>query len=127
MSTASTHVLDAARGLPAVGLEVRMTGPLPDAAPVASGGTAPGGVAHPGERPASGTRTAVTDADGRIAWGALPAAGRYALTFATGPWFAAQDRDTFFPQVTLDVTLGDAHTHVALLLSPFAYTTYRGS
>ncbi|WP_020013954.1 hydroxyisourate hydrolase [Promicromonospora sukumoe] len=97
MSTASTHVLDAARGLPAAGLTVTL-----------------------------GDRREVTDADGRIAWGEVTP-GRHVLTFAAGDWFGAQDRETFFGQVVLDVVLGPDHTHVALLLSPFAYTTYRGS
>jgi 5-hydroxyisourate hydrolase len=97
VSTASTHVLDAARGLPAAGLTVTL-----------------------------GDRQAVTDADGRIAWGEVTP-GRHVLTFAVGDWFGAQDRETFFGQVVLDVVLGTDHTHVALLLSPFAYTTYRGS
>lgn len=97
MSTASTHVLDAARGLPAAGLTVTL-----------------------------GDRREVTDADGRIAWGEVTP-GRHVLTFAVGDWFGAQDRETFFGQVVLDVVLGPDHTHVALLLSPFAYTTYRGS
>lgn len=97
MSTASTHVLDAARGLPAGGLAVTLD-----------------------------SRQAVTDDDGRISWGEVTP-GRHVLTFAAGDWFAAQDRETFFGQVVLDVVLGPDHTHVALLLSPFAYTTYRGS
>lgn len=97
MSTASTHVLDAARGLPAAGLAVTLD-----------------------------SRQAVTDDDGRISWGEVTP-GRHVLTFAAGDWFAAQDRETFFGQVVLDVVLGPDHTHVALLLSPFAYTTYRGS
>jgi 5-hydroxyisourate hydrolase len=90
-------VLDAARGLPAAGLAVTL-----------------------------GDRQAVTDADGRISWGEVTP-GRHVLTFAVGDWFGAQDRETFFGQVVLDVVLGPDHTHVALLLSPFAYTTYRGS
>jgi 5-hydroxyisourate hydrolase len=97
VSTASTHVLDAARGVPAAGLTVTL-----------------------------GDRREVTDADGRIAWGEVTP-GRHVLTFAVGDWFGAQDRETFFGQVVLDVVLGPDHTHVALLLSPFAYTTYRGS
>lgn len=97
MSTASTHVLDAARGLPAAGLTVTL-----------------------------GDRREETDDDGRISWGEITP-GRHVLTFAVGDWFAAQDRETFFGQVALDVVLGPDHTHVALLLSPFAYTTYRGS
>ncbi|WP_419706082.1 hydroxyisourate hydrolase [Promicromonospora sp. NFX87] len=109
MSTASTHVLDAARGLPAGGLAVTLER-------VSTGSTSE----------ADGTRHAVTDDDGRISWGEVTP-GRHVLTFAAGDWFAAQDRETFFGQVVLDVVLGPDHTHVALLLSPFAYTTYRGS
>jgi 5-hydroxyisourate hydrolase len=113
VSTASTHVLDAARGLPAAGLAVTL---------VSSGSTS--GVVSTSST--SGTRHAVTDDDGRISWGEVEP-GRHVLTFTTGDWFAAQDRETFFGQVVLDVVLGPDHTHVALLLSPFAYTTYRGS
>ena len=49
--------------------------------------------------------------------------------FATGPWFAEQGRETFYPSVTLEFSVvdGTAHHHVPLLLSPFAFSTYRGS
>lgn len=127
MTTASTHVLDAARGLPAVGLSVTLetTSSSLDGVQERPGG----GLERSPGRPASGTvvAEATTDADGRIAWGEVPGPGAYVLTFATGEWFAAQGRETFFGRVVLDVTLGADHTHVALLLSPFAYTTYRGS
>ncbi|MGY1839925.1 MULTISPECIES: hydroxyisourate hydrolase [unclassified Modestobacter] len=104
MSTVSTHVLDAVLGRPAAGLDVVLT--LPDGS----------------------TTTGRTDADGR--WrpdGDLPAGG-HTVRFDTGAWFAAQQRATFHPEVTVafTVTPGEHH-HVALLLSPFAYTTYRGS
>lgn len=103
-TSCSTHVLDAARGRPAAGVAVLL-----------SAGGAP-------------VEEAVTDADGRVRFGADLAAGPHRLTFATGPWFAEQQRDTFFPEVTLDFLVADGeHHHVALLLSPFAYTTYRGS
>lgn len=117
MSTASTHVLDAARGLPAAGLAVTLE-PVP---------TSPTGAAPTNATSATrSAQQAVTDADGRISWGEVMP-GRHVLTFAAGDWFAAQDRETFFGRVVLDVVLGPDHTHVALLLSPFAYTTYRGS
>ena len=104
MSTFSTHVLDAALGRPAAGMDVALT--LPD-----------------------GSTTALrTDEDGRARVDADLPAGEHTVRFATGPWFAARQRDTFFPAVTVTVALPDGeHTHVALLLSPFAYTTYRGS
>lgn len=104
MTTLSTHVLDAALGHPAAGLDV---------------------VLADGE----GTflAAATTDPDGRIAWAIDVDPGIHTLTFATGEWFAAAARETFFPAVTLTVSLADDHSHVALLLSPFAYTTYKGS
>ncbi|MDQ1104903.1 5-hydroxyisourate hydrolase [Nocardioides zeae] len=113
MTTCSTHVLDAARGVPAAGLDVTLATPA---------GTT--------------LATATTDADGRIRWdGPLVAAGgtaqldpaTYVVSFATGDWYAAAGRDTFFPHVDLTVALHGAHVHVALLLSPYAYTTYQGS
>jgi 5-hydroxyisourate hydrolase len=105
VSTCSTHVLDAALGRPAAGIAVLLTSV--DAA----------------------LAEAVTDADGRVRFDADLAPGDYRLTFATGPWFAKQQRKTFYPGVTLHVTVepGQEHYHVALLLSPFSYTTYRGS
>ncbi|GAB4083654.1 hydroxyisourate hydrolase [Myceligenerans cantabricum] len=130
MTTASTHVLDAARGLPAAGLRATLTGPLPGPPRLLSAeddmGVDPRADAVPGS-PDAGRRRAATDDDGRIDWGELPGPGTYTLELATGDWFAAQDRDTFYPRVVLEVALGAAHAHVALLLSPFAYTTYRGS
>ena len=42
-------------------------------------------------------------------------------------WFGSAGRDTFYPVVTLTVTLAEGHHHVALLLSPYSYTTYKGS
>ena len=104
MSTFSTHVLDSVLGRPAAGMDVVLT--LPD-----------------------GSSTALrTDDDGRARADAELPAGEHTLRFETGPWFAAQQRDTFFPAVTVTFDLPDGeHAHVALLLSPFAYTTYRGS
>jgi len=108
MSHVTTHVLDAAFGEPAPGISVALSGP---------GGT----VIAMGE----------TDADGRIGSlgpDVLPA-GDYRLEFHTGSYFAASGRKTFYPRVTIEFILTDvdAHYHVPLLLSPFAYSTYRGS
>lgn len=104
MTTLSTHVLDAATGEPARDLTVVLD----------DGAT--------GE-------TGTTDADGRHRFEAELAPGTHRLTFATGAWFAAQDRDTFHPEVTVAFVVepGRAHLHVPLLLSPYSYTTYRGS
>lgn len=100
----TTHVLDAATGRPAAGVRVRL------------------------ER-ADGTVVAEarTDDDGRVRDLGAPAPGLHRLVFATGEWFAAAGRDTFYPEVVVTFTLGEGHHHVPLLLSPFAYSTYRGS
>lgn len=107
MATCSTHVLDAALGRPAAGVVVRLS---------AGGGA---------------VEESATDADGRLRFAAELATGPHRLTFATGAWFATQERATFFGEVNLDFEVvpdqADEHHHVALLLSPFAYTTYRGS
>jgi 5-hydroxyisourate hydrolase len=109
MSSCSTHVLDAALGAPAAGMRVHLGGP-----------TGPDGPT---------TEHAVTDADGRVRFASDLAPGVYTLTFETGEWFAAAARSTFFPVVgVMFVVEADRpHDHVALLLSPFSYTTYRGS
>jgi len=107
MSHVTTHILDAALGQPAAGVSVALSGP--EGIIIATG---------------------ATDADGRVAElgpEALPA-GDYRLEFDTGSYFAASGRATFYPRVTVDFILKDAaHYHVPLLLSPFAYSTYRGS
>lgn len=105
MSSLSTHVLDAMRGAPAQDVAVTLY--------------------RDAERLDSGT----TDADGRIGalGGALPA-GIYRLVFATGPYFAGQRVDTFYPEVSVSFEVTEErHYHVPLLLSPFAFSTYRGS
>ena len=106
MSTCSTHVLDSALGRPASGVFVTLSD---------TGGTQIG--------------AATTDVGGRARFDPNLEPGIYELTFATGPWFAEQDRETWYPVVTLAFTVaeGESHYHVALLLSPYAYTTYRGS
>ena len=111
MSSLSTHVLDAALGRPAAGVAVRLE---------AVGGDADGVLAR-----------ASTDADGRVAGfgdGPLPA-GTYRLVFEVADYFAAGGRPAFYPQVVVvfEITDPGQHYHVPLLLSPFAYSTYRGS
>lgn len=111
MSAVTTHVLDAAVGRPAVGVDVRLERVDGSAAGVVAEGR--------------------TDGDGRardLGPDSLPE-GVYRLVFATGPWFAAAGRATFYPEVavTFSLTADQAHLHVPLLLSPFAYSTYRGS
>ena len=74
-----------------------------------------------------------TNADGRIA-DLLPddfglSAGVYRLIFDTAAYFASQQLASFYPQVTIVFKIEDPaqHYHVPLLLSPFGYSTYRGS
>ncbi|WP_164702601.1 hydroxyisourate hydrolase [Modestobacter sp. KNN46-3] len=103
----STHVLDAVAGRPAMGMTVRL---LDDA----------------GEAVAAG----VTDADGRCRLTEEPtAAGPHRIVFGTGEWAAGLGRETFWPEVVLTFAVREPaeHHHVPLLLSPFAYSTYRGS
>ena len=74
----------------------------------------------------------VTDDDGRLRTltpeGPVPA-GTYRIRFQTGPYFAAQGVAAFFPVVEIQFTVADGtqHHHVPLLLSPFGFSTYRGS
>jgi 5-hydroxyisourate hydrolase len=76
---------------------------------------------------------AATDSDGRVkqllAGQRFPAPGLYRLTFDTQTYFVAQEREAFYPQVTVVFEVRDPaqHYHVPLLLSPFGYSTYRGS
>lgn len=74
-----------------------------------------------------------TDADGRLksltGEGESLSAGVYRLTFGVGDYFAAQGVETFYPQAAVVFRVRDAsgHYHVPLLVSPFGYSTYRGS
>ncbi|MCJ1685423.1 hydroxyisourate hydrolase [Rathayibacter sp. VKM Ac-2927] len=75
--------------------------------------------------------TARTDADGRVAeFGPteLPA-GIYRVVFDTAAYFERSGTASFYPEVVVAFRLEDtaAHFHIPLLLSPFAYSTYRGS
>lgn len=107
----TTHVLDASAGTPAVAVVAVLTG-------------------AGGEEVARAT----TDADGRAALGPERlAAGTYVLTFSTGDYFAGRGVETFYPEVAVTFAVNDGpdgaprHHHVPLLLSPFSYSTYRGS
>ena len=73
-----------------------------------------------------------TDGDGRLS-SLLPPGplerSRYRLDFATGEYFAGVGRESLYPEVSIVFAAepGDGHYHVPLLLSPFGYSTYRGS
>lgn len=113
MSAITTHVLDTAHGRPASGVVVVL------------------------EREEDGAwreiGRGVTDADGRVkallAPGVAMAAGEHRLSFATGDYFARQGTAAYYPEVRVAFTVADPaqHHHVPLLLSPFGYSTYRGS
>jgi 5-hydroxyisourate hydrolase len=113
MSAITTHVLDTARGRPAAGIAVRLER--------LSGA----GWSTIAER--------ITDADGRVR-DLLPpdapaAPGRYRLVFDTGRYLAAAGTRVFYPEIAVafEVHDGAEHHHVPLLLSPYGYSTYRGS
>ncbi|EON24669.1 MULTISPECIES: hydroxyisourate hydrolase [Nocardioides] len=104
MTTLSTHVLDTTLGRPASGVAVSLSG--------------------------EGTSAeAVTDSDGRVAdLGRALEPGTYTLRFDSGAYFAQRGTDGFYPEVLVTFTVsGAGHVHVPLLLSPFGYSTYRGS
>lgn len=112
MSSITTHVLDTSTGRPAAGVPVTLE-----------------------KQAASGWQSAghgVTNADGRIMdllAGAQLAAGTYRLIFDVAAYFNARKQPCFYPQVQVTFTVSDGgqHYHVPLLLSPFGYSTYRGS
>lgn len=111
MNTLSTHVLDAMHGKPAAGLALTLTGPHGEIA------------------------RAITNEDGRapeLIQGML-SPGRYALRFSVAAYFHAQGvalpDPPFLDEVTIDFGIADegGHYHVPLLVSPYSYSTYRGS
>ena len=114
----TTHVLDTARGRPAAGLAVELWRLDPST----------------GERAL--LATVVTNDDGRTGAPLLAGeefrVGTYELVFAVGAYFAGLDETTDPPfldrvPVRFGIADPDAHYHVPLLASPWAYSTYRGS
>jgi 5-hydroxyisourate hydrolase len=109
MSTISTHVLDTSLGKPAAGIRVTLR--------------------HDGSLLGAGE----TDEDGRVrnllAGGSELGEGDYTLTFAVADYFSATRRDAFYGDIAINFRIASAsgHYHVPLLLSPFGYSTYRGS
>lgn len=109
MSTLSTHVLDTAIGKPAAGIRVVL---MHDDKVLGEG---------------------ITDADGRVK-NLLVASpnlspGEYRLRFETGAYFGKRERESFYKDISIEFVIraADEHYHVPLLLSPFGYSTYRGS
>ncbi len=113
MSQITTHILDISLGLPARGVATKLEQHVDDEwRELASG---------------------ITNEDGRVAnllaTGEPLHAGVYRMHFDTGSYFAAQELDAFYPWVDIvfNIASGGEHYHVPLLLSPFGYSTYRGS
>jgi len=111
MSGITTHVLDTARGRPAADLPVALE--------IRSGD----GWKVLGQARTNPDGRASDLLDGRIS------AGTYRLTFDTASYFATAGVEAFFPvvQVVFEVRDPSSHYHVPLLLSPFGYSTYRGT
>lgn len=102
----STHVLDTSLGRPASGVPVRLESRVDEG----------------WQRVTEGT----TDRDGRISGWRTDRAGVYRLVFGTASYLG---EDGFYPEVVVAFRVADAgeHYHVPLLISPFGYSTYRGS
>jgi len=113
----TTHVLDTARGVPAAGVEIslfRLDGDTPE---------------H--------LVTMTTNVDGRTDSHILPASdfavGQYELVFQAGAYFdavgASPEDLRFLSEIPIRFGISDpdSHYHVPLLISPFGYSTYRGS
>lgn len=117
MGKLTTHVLNVADGIPAAGMRIELRA-------VTSAGTAPIGTAH-------------TNADGRCGTPLLQGAefrpGRYALTFHVAEYFRTLGHSLPDPPFLDEVVIGfgiaraDQDYHVPLLVSPWSYSTYRGS
>jgi 5-hydroxyisourate hydrolase len=113
MSPITTHVLDTTLGRPAGGVAVTLEVQRDGAWRQAGGG--------------------VTDADGRLRTllgdDRPLSRGVYRLTFDTAAYFERVGIQSFYPRVLVEFTVaaGESHYHVPLLLSPFGYTTYRGT
>jgi len=109
MSTISTHVLDTSLGKPAAGVRVTL------------------------RRDNSLIGSGVTDDDGRVRdlveQGSSLSEGDYTLSFSVLDYFSKSGRDAFYGDIQINFRVASAseHYHVPLLLSPFGYSTYRGS
>jgi len=114
MSTISTHILDTSRGAPANGVAVCLEMQNTDESWTE--------LSH-----------AWTDSDGRVKPFFLVSQqvsdGVYRLVFDTEPYFSSLNINCFYPQVSIVFKVDDPaqHYHVPLLISPYGYSTYRGS
>ena len=114
MSTISTHILDTSRGRPAAGVSVALE------------------VLNAGEG-WSRLAEAETNADGRVTEFGVSESqlipGTYRLVFGVAKYFESLPERSFYPEVVVTFLIEAAaeHYHVPLLISPFGYSTYRGS
>jgi 5-hydroxyisourate hydrolase len=111
MSAITTHVLDTARGCPAAGVPVTLS--------IRTG------------RNWNDLAKGVTNSDGRLA-DLLPedhkiSSGIYRIIFETNSYFSNIGVTAFYPLIVFEIGNPEEHYHVPLLLSPFGYSTYRGS
>jgi 5-hydroxyisourate hydrolase len=113
MSAITTHVLDTSRGRPAIGVEVTLQ--------IQSG--------HEWKQLGVG----LTDANGRCNTLTAEAgpieSGTYRLLFNTGAYYQAQHTETFYTEIPIvfEIFHPETHYHIPLLISPYGYSTYRGS
>jgi 5-hydroxyisourate hydrolase len=122
MGKLTTHVLNVAAGIPAVGMRIELR----------TGSAAPG---RPFDMPLIGA--AQTNADGRcsapLLQGTALAIGRYSLTFHVAAYFRALGHELpeppFLDEVVIAFGIADPghNYHVPLIVSPWSYSTYRGS
>ena len=113
VSPITTHILDTAKGCPAAGIPIRIE------------------IERSGRFELIGE--GVTNSDGRVI-DLLPydkplETGRYRMRFDTDRYFSDNKTEGFYPyvEVVFDIRQADQHYHVPLLLSPFGFSTYRGS
>lgn len=111
MAGISTHILNASIGQPAIAVVVKLQKQLGDSYVLLD--------------------TQHTDQDGRIQAFSLDwfEQGNYQLVFEVAVYFEQQQVESFYPRVTIDFKVANTaqHYHVPLLISPFSYSTYRGS
>jgi 5-hydroxyisourate hydrolase len=105
----STHVLDTSLGIPGAGVSVRLR--------------------RRENKSWTDVARGVTNKDGRYEFSGAAIAGCYQLIFEVEGYFKKTNRAVFFPRIPVVFTVDNskAKYHVPLLLSPFGYSTYRGS
>jgi 5-hydroxyisourate hydrolase/2-oxo-4-hydroxy-4-carboxy-5-ureidoimidazoline decarboxylase len=112
MSQITTHVLDTSAGKPGKDISVQLMQKISNEWTAIAQGA--------------------TNTDGRVSdllpAGKILSAGNYKILFETGNYYQTQNIKTFYPAVEIMFTVfDDSHYHVPLLISPFGYSTYRGS